>query len=346
MEYRYLLEERSNKDIILEDINNESMFYILCYHIDNQYKYPFLQFMMEKVPFCAGLIKEQLTLPYLIVNCELMDIELAVLNKVKLYLNNIGCDYLKVSEEMYKGIVIDNETGVPYALVNITGIDIYGLNFGRNSSPWFVLTSEIINTTMVCNIPIDKDVVDFFSDYDFIGCLTNPTTGIRYILPDAVYTGCEIQTAKFNSVFGNIKSKVYDSCGEYFYFYRTFSESVREGGWKRENIGDKIGDKIGDRIIVENNGKYINGAINRYALFIEGKIYLETEKEFKLSDETIESLYPEPTIIICYTGTHNVKPDILVKDYNSFVCLSYHSLNRNLLKEYYDETDKKEFMIL
>lgn len=341
MEYKYLLEERASKDIILEDINNESMFYILCYHTENQYKYPFLQFMMEKVPFCAGLIKEQLTLPYLIINCELTNMEYAVLEKVKLYLNNLGCDYSKVSEEMYKGIIIDNETSVPYALVNITGIDIYGLNFGRNSSPWFVLTSEIINTKMVCNIPIDKDVVDFFTDYDFAGCLTNPTSGIRYILPDAVYTGSEIQTAKFNSVFGNVKTKVYRSCGEYFYFYRTFGEAVKEGGWKKENMGNKIG----DRTIVENNGKYINGAINRYALFVEGKIYLEEEEEFKLSDDDIESLYPEPTIIICYTGSQNVKPDILVKDYNSFVCLSYHKLNKNVLKEYYDEADKKEFMI-
>ena len=70
MEYRYLLENRADKNIILEDINNENMIYILCYHIEDKYKYPFLQFMMEKVPFCNGLIKEQLTLPYLIINNE------------------------------------------------------------------------------------------------------------------------------------------------------------------------------------------------------------------------------------------------------------------------------------
>ncbi len=342
MEYRYLLEERANKNIMLEDINYECMFYILCYHIEDQYKYPFLQFMMEKVPFCAGLIEEKLTLPYLIINSELTDIELSVLEKVKFYLNNLGCNYSRVSEDMYKGIVIDTDTNMPYALVNITGIDIYGLNFGRNSSPWFVLTSEIINTKMVCNIPIDKDVIDFLIGYDFTGCLTNPITNVRYILPDAVYTGCEIQKAKFNSVFGNVKSKVYDSCGEYFYFYRTFDEAVKEGGWKKENIDDKIG----DRVIAENNGKYINGAINRYALFIEGKIYLESGKEFRLSDEIIERLYPEPTIIICYTETHDVKPDILVKDYNSFVCLSYHLLDKSLLNEEYSDIDKKEYMIL
>ena len=342
MEYRYLLENKANKDIILEDINNENMIYILCYHIEDKFKYPFLQFMMEKVPFCNGLIKEQLTMPYLIVNSEIMNIEHSVLEKIRSYLNNLGCDSSRVTEDMYKGIVMDKENGIPYALVNISEIDIYGLNFGRNSSPWFVLTSEIVNTKMVCNIPIDEEIVDFFTECKFIGCLTYATTDDKYILPDAVYTGGDMKMVKFNSVFGNRKTKTYKSCGEYYYFYRTFGDAVKEGGWKREDICDKIG----DRVIVEKNGKYISGGINRYALFIEGKMYLESEKELSLSDETIERLYPEPTIIICYTNTNDAKPDMLVKEYNSFVCLSYHALNNRILKEDYLESDKKEYMIL
>lgn len=342
MEYRYLLEDKANKNIILEDINNENMIYILCYHIEDKFKYPFLQFMMEKVPFCNGLIKEQLTIPYLIINSEMTNIEYTVLEKIRSYLNNLDCDGSRVTEDMYKGIVIDKENGIPYALVNISGIDIYGLNFGRNSNPWFILTSEIVNTKMVCNIPVDEEVVDFFSEYNFVGCLTCSATGEKYILPDAVYTGGEMSLVKFNSIFGNRKTKVYNSCGEYYYFYRTFGDAVKEGGWKREDICDKIG----DRIIVEKNGKYNSGGINRYALFIEGKIYLESEKEFSLSDEIIESLYPESTIIICYSKSSDAKPDILVKDYNSFVCLSYHALNKYMLKGQYFESDKKEYMIL
>lgn len=324
MEYKYLLEERANKNIIMED--NKNIIYILCYHIEDQHKYPFLQFMMEKVPFCNGLIKEELTLPYLFINDQAKDIEHSVIETVKSKLININCDYTKVTNDMYKGILLDDNTDISYALVNITGIDIYGLKLSRNISPWFVLTSEIINTKMVCNIPINEEVVDFFTFYKFIGCLTNTTTNNIYILPDSVYTGGELKIVEFNSVFGNRKSKVYKNCGEYYYFYRTFDDTLKEGYTIVDN----------NSVSIEQNCKYINGCINRYAVFIEGELWFEKGIEFSLSDDTIDKLYPDPTIIICYTNEMNTninasandrratKPDILVKDYNSFVSLSYH----------------------
>jgi hypothetical protein len=67
--------------------------------------------------------------------------------------------------------------------------------------------------------------------------------------------------------------------------------------------------------------------------------------EFGITDDIIESLYPEPCIIICYTGNHDINPDILVKNYDSFVCLSYHKLNKKLLDENFVQENKKEYMI-
>ena len=64
-----------------------------------------------------------------------------------------------------------------------------------------------------------------------------------------------------------------------------------------------------------------------------------------LSDEIIENLYPEPCIIICYSSEYNVNPDILVKDYNNFICLSYHNLDNSLLDDCFIETNKKQYMI-
>lgn len=345
MEYKYLLEKNTNKNVPFDSmVNNKGVciLNILCYHIENQHKYPFLQFMMEKIHYRNNVVKEQLTLPCVFVRDSSNEIGDIVLERVKAGLNLLGCEYNKVTEDMYKGIVYGDDCVTVYALVNITGIDIYGLNFMRQSSCWFVLPSEIINTKKVCNIDIDSDIINLFTDTPEIGNLLNPNTKDYFIIPDAVYTGSEQKQAEFQSIFGNTKKKVYDSCGEYYYFYRSFGDAVKDGGWLKD---DEIG-KIGDRIIIENeSNKYISGCINRYALFVEGKIYLEIGYDFVLTDNIIESLYPEPCIMICYADKHNMKPDMLVKNYESFVCLSYHKLNKQTLEEHFDESNKKQYMI-
>ena len=317
MEYTYLLEEKANKNITLNDIEIENgmlIIYILCYHINNENKYPFLQFMMDKMPFCNNVIKEQLILPYIIISekspdMDDMDLELDILNKIKYSLNNLNCDYTKVTEDMYKGIIIESPQKA-YALVNISEIDIYGLCFERNTFSWFALTSELINMKMVCNIPIDEECSELFSKNVELGVLINPNTKNNYILPDPVYTGGDIKRVEFDSIFGNRKKKIYNSCGEYFYFYRTFEYAVRDSGW----IPDWVPLRPGDI----KNGKFVRGGINRYALFVEGNIYIEKEKEFSLTDEIIENEYGE-----CIILSNVPNEDMLVKQYSSSVSLSY-----------------------
>ena len=307
MEYTYLLEERANKDITLDIENGMLIIYLLCYHINNDNKYPFLQFMMDKTPFCNNIVKEQLILPYIIISEKSsdMNIELEVLNKIKYNLNTLNCHYTKVTENMYKGIIVDSPQKV-YALVNISEIDIYGLCFEKNSPCWFALTSELINMKMVCNIPIDEECSELFSKNIELGILINPNTNVNYILPDPVYTGGKIKRVEFDSIFGNRKKKIYNSCGEYFYFYRSFEYAVRDCGCDPLKKGDI------------KNDKYVAGGINRYALFIEGNIYIEKEKEFSLTDEIIENKYGE-----CIILSNVSNEDMLVKHYSSSVSLSY-----------------------
>ena len=63
MDYKYLLEEKANKNLNFNDIVNDNdvcYINILCYHVENHHKYPFLQFMMEKIPFCDNIVKEEI----------------------------------------------------------------------------------------------------------------------------------------------------------------------------------------------------------------------------------------------------------------------------------------------
>jgi hypothetical protein len=146
---------------------------------------------------------------------------------------------------------------------------------------------------------MDKNIINLFTNVREVGQLINMENNEYYMLPDVVYTSDKKNDSEFKSIFGNVKTKIYDNCREYYYFYRSFDNVVKH-----------------------------NDYINRYALFTEGKIYLENAKEFTLNDEVIEHLYPEPCIIICYSNKNNINPDMLVKNYENFVCLSYHILDK------------------
>ena len=66
MDYTYFLEGLVNKHIYTNEIYDEenkgTILCILCYHVTETSKYPFIQFMMEKIPYCNNLIKEQFIL--------------------------------------------------------------------------------------------------------------------------------------------------------------------------------------------------------------------------------------------------------------------------------------------
>lgn len=347
MDHKYLLEHKSTRRLTFNDIVNNKGFcvlYILCYSISEQCKYPFLQFMMEKIPYCNNVAKEQITLPYLFLRDSATELEDIVLQRVMSGLDLLGCDYKKVSEDMYKGIIFSHSDSTPYALVNITGIDINGLNFMRQSTCWFVLPSEIINSKLVCNIDVDAEITKLFTNNPQMGCLMNSKTNEYYMLPDAVYTGSELKKSEFQVAVGNTKQKIYPNCGKYYFYYRTFWDAVKDGGWLHEGEPDKIGDRL-LTCPEDNTNVYVSGCINRYALFVEGKIYFESASEFTLTDKIIDSEYPEPCIIISYRGEHCIKPDMLVKNSESFHCLSYHKLNKHLLDAHFIDANKKQYMI-
>jgi hypothetical protein len=225
-----------------------------------------------------------------------------------------------------------------------------GVQFGRDALSWFVLPSEIINDKKVCEIKVGAFAVDLFTHLPQLATLYHPETNKPYILPDVVYTGAEKQKAIFNSIYSVSKSIEYESCGEYYYFYLNMNEAIKEGGWVKQGGTTNIGEadcrhSASGRLLVDNDyGRYISGAINRYALFIEGNLYLESGQEFSLTDDEISAKYSEPCILIGYLGEHKIKPTVLVKEYDSFFPLSYHLLNKVALGDSYKHEKQKVYI--
>lgn len=363
--YRYLFENHLTKDITSADIlkNNSNMFgkgilNILCYHVTQNSKYPFIQFLLEKKPFLNSLIPEKLELPIITISNSDSDYDyqVTILEKIKGLLLTLGCDGSKLTCDAFKGLISDHNERI-YAVVNISDVDIFRIAITRNTPIWFSLPTEIMNIGSICNIRIDESVTELFLNMPQLVMLQKLDSDDVFPLPDAIYNGSYLRQTEFRSIFGTSKDVVYQSCGEYYYYFRLFEDAVKEGGWLRDG-GHKLIDlndtsrthTVSGKKLVDNEyGRYIQGGINRYAFF-PGNYVLHTESSsmFSLTDTEINSkLEKNDCIVIHYMEDtlDNIFPDILVKEYELAFPISYHMLNKSILGEKYEIDNQEKYMI-
>ena len=341
--YEYLIKNKANRDILVSEIKT-SFINIFCYHVTSKSaKYPFIQIMLENQTFLQGLTSEQFTLPK--INMASIETNLAtyILNKIKNNLQMLGCDANVLNEDAFLGLI--NIYNCNMFLVDISAVDIFRISNTKLNNTWFALPTEIMNTQSICNIPIDSNLNQMFLSYPELGMLHKTETNEMYPLPDVVYSGSHFKQVEFNSVFGVPRKQVYASCGEYFYFYRIFEDAVREGGW------DISETKTGNNNLTDNEySRYIMGGINRYALFPGNySTHIEKTNRFSLTDDIINGfLSSKDTIVIQYENEEldTILPDLLVKEYDSFLPISYHLLNKSILGDKYSIDNQDKYSVL
>ena len=369
--YTYLIEQNTTQSLTNVDILNHNsnifgkvILNILCYHVTQNSKYPFIQVLLEKKPFLTSFIPEKLELP--IVTISKVDSEsdypVTIIEKIKGLLPAIGCDGSKLTRDAFKGLISDSNEHI-YALDDISDVDIFRISITRNTPIWFALPTEIMNVRSICNIPIDVRVSELFLNMPQLAILNKLDTqnmitmSDTFPLPDAIYNGSYLKQTEFRSVFGTSKDAVYSSCGEYYYYFRIFEDAVKEGGWLREG-GHKMVDltntnlthSASGKMLVDNEyGRYIQGGINRYAFF-PGNYILHTEcsNMFSLTDAEVSAkLENNSCIVIHYMEEtlDNMFPDILVKEYESAFPISYHMLNKSTLGDKYEIDNQDKYMI-
>ena len=358
------------------NINGQGILNILCYHITQNSKYPFIQFLLEKLPYCNNIIQEKLVLPIITIHKENTtksktttvnknlegDYPIAIVNKIKSLLPAIGCDGSKITCDAFKGLIRDSNERI-YALVDISEVDIFRISITRNTPIWFGLPTEIMNIRSICNIRIDDDVSELFLNMPMLSILRKLdddhtfSNADVFPLPDVIYNGSYLRQSEFRSVFGTAKDVVYPSCGEYYYYFRLFEDAVKEGGWVRQG-GHKLIDLndtnithsvSGKRIVDNEYGRYIQGGINRYAFF-SGNYVLHTECSniFSMTDLEINAKFEKNDCIVIHymeNTLDNLLPDILVKEYESAFPISYHMLNKGILGDKYEIDNQDKYMI-
>ena len=107
--YTYLMKNKANKDLLMSDIvaaNRTGTINILCYHVTNKSaKYPFIQIMLEKMPFIQGIIMDKFILPFVTLSSS-NNLSTIVMNRVKNGLLELGCDPSPLDDDAFIGLII------------------------------------------------------------------------------------------------------------------------------------------------------------------------------------------------------------------------------------------------
>lgn len=243
MDYTYLPAFTANtyltSDILYEYYNKTGILKYICYHITTDAKYPFIQIMLEKTPFCNNIIKEEFVLPSILFKRETTNYKELILNDITKSLNRIGCKVDLIDPDAFKGILVDVDN-ICYGLVDLSKIDIKYLELKRTSSTWFVLPTEIVNIQQICNIPVSEKVVDLFTyKKPELSILNKVDTNECYTVPDIGYTCSNYKTAELQLIFGPPKELVEDKMG--YSFFTSFVIAITKHLGLNKNDNEKMG---------------------------------------------------------------------------------------------------------
>lgn len=316
----------THHNVILEKVN------LCAYHVVNDGKYPFLQFLLLNDFNQLSFIS--LENSKYIDNSKLPDLCKNYLSNCLNLTHNISHNENNIDENIdYNGFYISNNE--MFIFFDITKYKLVLNDIYRENMLWFALTDEIINTRTLSGIPIDNDVTNFFTLNSQFSFLYNKNLE-KYEVPSVAYITASENKTKFTYVFGVSSSDAQSIFGPYYYFTNY------------DNCLKKI--KTND-----NTNNESKKGIIRFALFLENTKIVENLltdendeseiKKDKFKDETTDKNYERLTIRISdhdgkWTENYesifltNIRlddgtlmkdtPIICVKTYEQQYPLSYH----------------------
>lgn len=363
-EYIYLVEKYAVKNVETEtgqDINNirkyqnishsshnvsPNKLFIICYHISNECKYPFIQFMLEK-----DTALNILSLPFIEINSNIHDnLYELIVKKISKNLESSTQNTWSIKNIIYKGLMNDSYEEI-YALVDISNVDIRHMQYIASNLKYhmshivFALASEIINVGSVYDVKINQHVKELFCDIPELGILHDPQKKKPYPLPDAIYSGSFLENAIYSSFFGPSKKYIPTIKRSCYYFDTQFENAFFDGVWSNDTFYTPV--DVIDK--TSRSKKYLKGGITRYALFPEEFSMVElNDDNIMISDDILDILnkYKQLYIVQRFSSIDNVKVVILVRDYDSIVSLSYCEINMKSIGDKYDHNKIQNYSLI
>ena len=209
-----------------------------------------------------------------------------------------------ISKHIYNGYIQYN--GETYMFYQIK--TDYVVSFmNRDAIIWKVLASEIVNEQKVLTFDIARNVVDS---------------------PIAGYYGSDRKRIKYIIDMGHERENPNAILGPYYYF-GTYSRAMRYVFWS-SNWKPVI---INDEHITDENGKFNEGGLVRFALFL-GNHTIDIE------DKNWNEKYDSIILTRKKKNDRVLEPQYILKKYNQQFTLSYHDVDTNV------EVDKNNLGIL
>ena len=361
----YHYEALDHLDTNIDDyLNNNIVTKIeICgFEIDNSGKSPFIKYLFKK-----DLLTNMLFFPSESLNYDnLKSDSLIIYTKIKLFNLLQMQNYDEFERKIHcKGFyVLDDEVKIFF---DLTECKVHINDIFESNTMWFCLLDEIVNYQRVLNFSIDETITTFFkNNMDF--CFLHDKNNVIYEIPSVYYTGRNSSmTLNFTQMFGVSTNNKNSILGPYFYF-TDYQTAVREGCW---TIDNKPADKYGKVITDNEDGRYKNGGIVRFAIFLgktkrienfqsDANDMSDTKRE-RLRDRSLNQNIEILTMRIsdhdgkwaenydsAYIGHieldngENLEntPIIVIKNYEQQIPLSYHYINKATLTEKYNRNNR------
>ena len=207
----------------------------------------------------------------------------------------------------------------------------------KKNELWWCLIDEICNHRKIITFPIHPSVTMLF--------YTNPTLiyliekDNKYIdIPIVAFWGNYYKFVPIVAVLGQQATSLVPILGS-FYYYGSFRRAVRYAGWS-PFYTKKISY---DKMITDDDGKYTQGGIVRFALFTgKMKVLLNHPKNalhnyLQNKDDWVNHYQTLYIGKIKYDHHfYNINPEYIIKNHKQQVPLSLHELDMNSLKANWD----------
>ena len=305
--------------------------------------------ILKKINIIPFLVNTECKIPFILIGLQLIEkkldfitIDLSEFNETTqidyIYMNELSIDYLNtllkslylVFDVVYKGYIINENEMCLYYEIKTNNINSVLLT--QSNEIWFSSLYEIINTNTVCNIPINKKVINNICESNQLYVLKS-LNGNYFEVPCIYYTGTYSKKLEFEALFGVSKSASNELYGNVYHF-TDYKNAIKNGGWSQSGKEEY---KNGSLITDKKSNLYKKGGIIRYAIFLENNFTQIINMQDKNWINKYDSIFGIDPVLFdnsIYNGTL-----VGVKQYNSFIALSFHYIDKAKIESKW-ESDK------
>jgi hypothetical protein len=293
--------------------------------IQKNVREPFLQYLLYKYPEHKKDTSNLMVFPF---------------TNGKTNIKTTASNYMqKIINKKLDIIGFIEKNGVVYLFYDFTQLDdliIKKIFFKtKKNTLWWCLIDEICNHKKVLQFPIHPSVYTLFFNNPALIYLKQDKK--RIDIPIIGYYGNYFKLIPMVAALGQ-NASLKDDASENSYLFGSFRKGIRNGSWtpyyKQHHSFNQTTTDI--------DGKYINGGIIRFAIFmgstkvIINENYENINKKWKLKYQSlfIGSIDFDKIKL-------NIIPEYIVKSFEQQIPLSYHEIDKQKLKPNWDPSYEK-----